>query len=674
MKLIFPKNPQDMIDQSKAEKSANETSWSAAIRMLRGDQWIYYGGRSGGASAPRPGGGGDLFATVPRTRGQVRITVNHMMNIARNIEARLVMANPKAVVMPASDSVEDVTKATGSEVALAYYWYSDKMRQKMSTAIRWLVQCGNVALHTYYEPGEQRAVTESVKEVEPGDDPSIVDGVQKTAKKPKVAKVGNVRTEIVSPFDLFFELGAVSSAESRWVAIRTYSTRAELKDLYPDKSEDIDRISADSSSGQGSDLDVPDGRIEVFETYWRDGRHAISAGNTYLVAEHKAIYTRKFPVQHIKYFTVEGALWGVGPMEQITDLQQLYNRSRTQIHANIRLMGNPPWLVPRTADIKKGMLFNKPGGVVHYTPGGGIPTPAPPQQLPSHVLAEPNVLREEMSDVAGAHGITLGRREPGVKSGVHARTLAEQDSSQMAVTRSSIEDALVEVYECVLMLMKEHYTESKVVRMMDNLGRAVWRSISRQNIVDDPEVHIDAPSMFVRDSLARDKQVLELAQLGLIAPEAALEEMSFRTGNSYITKKFQALSHAKDMLEAVLGGRMIEILPSDDAKAFEKVFSEFMQTDEYYKASPMIQDYIRTILVDVTTLGLSPEEYQQVAATRTIHPKQSAPGGTLPGVSPQMQDTSPPGAGVGADPMAGRLTPQGGPAPPGAPTITPPMS
>jgi hypothetical protein len=670
-----------MIEQSKTEKSSHEIAWTAAIRMLRGDQWIYYGGRAGGARAPRPPqeptGGGDLFDTIPRKRGHVRLTINHMMNIARNIEARLVMANPKAVVMPASDSVDDVTKATGSEVALAYYWYADKMRQKMSTAIRWLVQCGNVGLHTYYEPGEQEQVTESVKEVEPGESEANTEGVEKSAPTPKKVKMGSVRTEVVSPFDIFFERGVVSAAESRWVAIRTYSTLGELKDLYPSKSAEIEEISVSPGQGQNGESDVPNGRIEVFEIYWRDGRHAISAGNTYLVTEYKAMYAKKFPVQHIKYFTVEGVLWGVGPMEQIADLQQLYNRSRTQIHANIRLMGNPPWLVPRTADVKKGMLFNKPGGIVHYTPGGGAPTPAPPQMLPNHVVQEPGVLREEMSDVAGAHGITLGRREPGVKSGVHARTLAEQDSSQMAVTRSSIEDALVEVFECVLMLMKEHYTESKVVRMMDNLGRAVWRSISQQNIVDDPEVHIDAPSMFVRDSLARDKQVLELAQLGLISPDMALEEMSFRTANSYVTKKFQALSHAKDMLEAVLHGRTIEVLPSDDMEAFEKVFSEFMQTDDYYKASPMIQDYIRTILVDVTSIGMPPEQYEQMLATRTIHPKQqpkqSAPGGTLPGVAPQLQDTAQPAPGIGADPLVNQLTPQGGQTPPGVPIITPPM-
>ena len=460
MKVKFPSAPQDMIEQSRSQKSSHETSWGAAIRMLRGDQWIYWDERQAG------------FDRMPRKRGHVRLTINHMMNIARNIEAALIMGSPKAIVMPASDSVEDVTKATGSAVALSYYWYSDRMRQKMSRAIRWLVQCGNVALHTYYEPGPE--VTETVQEVDVEVDNSQLEGVEITTKTVTKQKMGRVTTEVVSPFDIFYERNVSSPAESRWVAIRTYSTKGELKDLYPDKESEIDELSPTSYEKSEYEIDVPEGRIEVFEIYWRDGRHAIVAGQTYFVQEYKEMYQRKFPVSLIKYFGVEGELWGVGPMEQIMDLQQLYNRSRTQIHANVRLMGNPPWLVPRTADVKKGAIFNKPGGIVHFTPGGGAPTMAPPQILPNHVVQEPGVLREEMSDVAGAHGITLGRREPGVKSGVHARTLADQDASQLAVTRASIEDSLVEVFECVLVLMKEHYNESKTVRMMDNLGRAVW--------------------------------------------------------------------------------------------------------------------------------------------------------------------------------------------------------
>ena len=664
MKLKFPSAPQDMIEQSRGEKSGYETSWSAAIRMLRGDQWIYHTGIRSNSAAPRPGPASDAFDQIPRKRGHIRLTINHMMNIARNIQAALIMSSPKAIVMPASDSVDDVTKATGSEVALSYYWYSDRMRQKMSRAIRWLVQCGNVGLHTYYEPGPE--VTESVKEIDTDTEDSQPADVEVTIKKAKRQTMGNVTTEVVSPFDLFYERGVSDQEESRWVAIRTYSTKGELKDLYPDKDEEINDLSSSAYTKNDSSTSAPEGRIEVFEIYWRDGRHAISAGNTYLVTEHKEMYERKFPVTQIKYFGVEGELWGVGPMEQITDLQQLYNRSRTQIHANVRLMGNPPWLVPRTADVKKGAIFNKPGGIVHFTPGGGAPTMAPPQILPHHVLQEPGVLREEMSDVSGAHGITLGRREPGVKSGVHARTLADQDASQLAVTRTAIEDALVEVFECVLVLMKEHYSEAKTVRMMDNLGRAVWKSVSRQNIVSDPEVHIDAPSLFIRDSLARDKQVLELAQLGLIPPDMALEEMSFRTNNAYVTKKFQALSHAKDMLEAVLHGRQIEILPSDDLAAFEKVFSEFMQSDEYYDLTPMLQDYIRTILVDVTMNGAPDEQHAAMMSVKTVHPraappKQHAPGGTMPGLAPQLQNVAEPAPSMGPDPLVQ------------APTIVPSM-
>ena len=120
------------------------------------------------------------------------------------------------------------------------------------------------------------------------------------------------------------------------------------------------------------------------------------------------------------------------------------------------------------------------------------------------------------------------------------------------------------------------------------------------------------------------------------------------------------------MLEAVLQGREIQVLPSDDVAAFEKVFSEFMQTDEYYKASPMIQDYISVILTDVTMNGATDEEHAAVMAVKTIHPrvqkpKQNAPGGTIPGLAPQLQNVAEPAPSMGLDPMGAASPPPTGP-------------
>jgi hypothetical protein len=360
------------------------------------------------------------------------------------------------------------------------------------------------------------------------------------------------------------------------------------------------------------------------------------SGSLYLETEFSEDVRDTFPVRLVRYHVIEGDLWGQGPMVQIADLQQLYNRTRTQIHANVRLMGNPPWLIPRTADVRKGTIMNKPGGVIRFTPGGGAPSPAAPQQLPAHVVREPALLREEMSDVAGAHGATLGRREAGVKSGVHARTLTQQDSAQLLATQQEIVAAVEDTMLTVLMLMKRHYTERRVIKMLDVAGVPAWKAISNTDIVDNPEIYIDGNTLFKLDAANRESRVLEMTQLGLMTPEEARDAISFRTFDKRITEEFIQISHFKDMLQAVIMGGKIEVLPTDNLEAFTKVFTEFVQSTAYYDLPPETQNYIAQLIVDVNMFGTPEAQWQAASDIKTVSPHQS-PKQTAPQMMPVAQ-------------------------------------
>ena len=617
----FPTDMQSRISRSKSERTREDREWSAAIRMLRGDQWLYWDRRA------------KRLGEVPRGPREVRVTVNQMMNIERSIIARLTLNTPTPVVIPASDTINDITKATASEMALRYFWLSDKQARKWHEAIRWMAQTGNCGLHTYYEHGYE--VTKAADSM-PGDEE--LDGPKPETVVGGSKVMGRVKCDVVSPLNMFFEPGVNSPDEARWVALRSYSTKAELKDTYPSKADKIEELSSGTEEQRYGFQDyVPDGRIEVFEVYWKDGRHAILSGDLYLQTEFSEDVRDTFPVRLVRYHIIEGDLWGQGPMVQIADLQQLYNRTRTQIHANVRLMGNPPWLIPRTADVRKGTIMNKPGGVIRFTPGGGKPEPASPQQLPSHVLREPALLREEMSDVAGAHGTTLGRRESSVKSGVHARTLTQQDSAQLLATQHEIIAAVEDTMMTVLMLMKRHYTERRVIKMLDNAGAPAWKAIENTDIVDNPEIYVDANTLFKIDAATRESRVLEMTQLGLMTPEEARDAISFRTFNKHMTDEFVQISHARDMLQAVVMGERIEVLPTDDLDAFSKVFTEFVQSPSYYDLAPEIQDYIAQIIKDVTLFGSGQAEWQAASDIKTVSPHQP-PTQT----APQMMPTAAP--------------------------------
>ena len=646
----FPTDIISRIKKSKSQKNRYELEWSAAMRMLTGDQWTYYNRNS------------NRFVDVPTDKFEkTRVTVNHMLNIERNIISRLTLDTPQPIVIPASDASEDILKATASEMALRYFWFSDKQERKWQECVRWMAQCGNVAIHTYYKPG----VTVK-KQLDSTDGDAYGDTGTETSNKSfgSDKTMGKVTTDVISPFNLFFEPGAPSPKESRWTAIRTFVTKAELADAYPEKSKEIERLSYSSGQTDYRYQDYkPKDRLELYEIYWRDGRHAIVCEGLYLEKEVSEQVRSCYPVRTIRYHVIEGELWGQGPMVQIAELQQLYNRTRTQIHMNVLLMGNPPWFVPRTADVRKGAIMNRPGAVIRYTPGGGAPFCANPQQLPAHVLREPAVLREEMSDVAGAHGITLGRREPGVKSGVHARTLTQQYSAQLLATQHEIIAAVEDVMLSALMLMKRYYNETRLIRMLDITGKPAWKQLSNSDLVNNPEVFIDGNTLFKADASARETRVMELVQLGLMPPEEAREALSFRTYNSFVTDKFLAMSHARDMLELVLMDREIEILPTDDFQAFEKVFSEYSKTVEFYEQPEYIRDYVVDVVAAMAQgVPYDREDAKRQKDIRQLAPQLQAVAEPAPPVDPaeMMAETAFPAQGQNLLGMASPPTEAGG--------------
>ena len=162
-----------------------------------------------------------------------------------------------------------------------------------------------------------------------------------------------------------------------------------------------------------------------------------------------------------------------------------------------------------------------------------------------------------------------------------------------------------------------------MVRMLDQTGRVLYRAISTENIVDNPEVFIEAGSAFRFDARDRDQHVMELFQAGLIDPDTAMQELSFRTGNSFITEKVQGLSHAKKLLEATRQGFEIEIFQSDDIKSMLKVFADFVHTDDFYALPEERQLYIRDVVVALSNPMATTEEFIKAEMMQKVFPRQA---------------------------------------------------
>lgn len=544
----------DKILDSVRDKQNEELVWSVSLNFLEGNQRLEFNKFS------RTLNNAAKSAKRPISKRKVKRTHNLLLTIYRHIVSKLAVEYPSMSVLPASPNTDDIIKAKTSEEALKYYWSNEKMKYKLHDAIKWLVSCGNVGLHSFYDPDDKK-----------------------------------VHTEIVSPYDLFFEKSVRDQDESEWCAVRSYVRRKELKEIYPEHAKTIDKANLTPEQDIDNLQDIPSNRVEIYDVYFKDGRQGVLLDNTWLWEGEVPKGSR--PVEHIRYTDVPNRLWGISLLANVIDLQHTYNIRRNQISDNAELMGNPPWIVPKTSDVAHGSMQARPGNVIYYNAAGGPPPQQiTPAELPSYVVGELQQLQTEILDISGVHGTSMGRVARGVNSAATVRALSTNDASQLQTTQSNIERSVACVAKTVLLLMKKHFTEKQFMRMLDSTGEVIFKELNNTNIVDLPEIHLEAGSLFKSETADRQAMILDMLQLGLIEKDDALKELQFKTSNKFVMDKITSMSHAKEMLNAVASGFDVQVYPTDDIAAFERVFSEFVRTEEFYKLPVDRQDAIAQAL------------------------------------------------------------------------------
>lgn len=534
------------------------------------------------------------FVGQPMSRRQSRVTFNLIINVYRNLLARLSIAYPAMTVLPSSPSTEDIMKSEASETFLRYYWHAEDMKEVLTNLLEWLLVCGNAGLHTFYDPEDDK-----------------------------------IHTRVVSPYDLFMEPGATKVSESRYVAVRHIVHKDDLLKAYPDKAEIIKKSAEKPNrvfrtffqSNSGTEGNELKDRLEVFEVYMQTGEMGMLLGTNWIYKSKWPVKTS--PVSIVNYTKIPGRIWGMGMIEPLLELQVMYNRGRAQVIQNAELMGNPKWLIPKSSGVAKDAISDsRPGEKIVYNANSG---PAPQQvaaaPLPSYVLDNIRQLSSEMLDIAGVHSTSLGKRAIGIESGAAIESLTSRDAQQLLVTQHNIEEAVKEMSLCTLEMARKFYSEQRMIRMMDDTGRVVHKSLVNTDLCDDPEIHLEAGSLFRDEKKDRDQRVLEMVKLGLLDKAEALKALDYRTGNARVTKQMAGFSHAHDMLQAVIAGNAIEIMPTDNLVAFKEVFEDFMRTEPYYRLPVETQDYIRDILVAVATFGKPDEQFMEAELRRTVFPR-----------------------------------------------------
>jgi hypothetical protein len=630
----WPTDPVGMVKKSQAERRPFETMWLQVLEYLRGNQWIRF-----------DKGSGD-YVRVRKARGELMVTVNRLTGIYEHLVSHFAVGTPTAVVIPATPTADDTTKAMASAEAIRFFWYQQQFPDRFDEALGWLISCGTVGIHSYYVGEPDRDAGDGADEHPDGED-NLLSG------RPEPTE-NDLTFDVVSPFDLWFEKGARSPKESAWVARRTYVSRRELLELYPKKAKVIKGAGYAESGSAGYFGDTrsnpdrpPDSRLEVFEIHWRDGRHAIVLGEEYLYKTPMRD-TKTFPIEVVRFTEIPGQLLGRGAIEDLLGPQQNYNSGLSQIQKNMRATADTKINVPRMAQLDEDAFTRGAGEKVQYS-GPTPPTPWTPPQLPSYALNITATHPMEMIDISGLPG-SMGRGSR-VRSKSHAEHLDQQERTRLVAAEGHITVAVANIAKCVLELMQTHFTKPRMMRMLDSAGAPAHRLIKGTDLVMG-DVIVEATSLFRRLVEEREAEVMQRAQMGLIAPEDVKKFIGLKMGDEWTFRKWQALAHAREVLEVLRADdgkdegdrRGVQVLPTDDLEAFIRVFTEHMNTEAYYEDDPLTQQRIYELLVMVTFAN-NDAAAAAALAQPTVFPRQLSPPGMGPG------PTGPTGAPPTAPPI-----------------------
>lgn len=524
--------------------------WEVCIEFTRGNQEP--GLAVGGVNA----NGSNIANRIWQPEN---IAINKILPIRNNVASRLATAYPSMTVMPASDSVDDEMKMKASQLALRYYWNEDKIKRKLKKGTQWLTDCGNYALHEYFDE-----VT------------------------------GDVTTEVITPFDIVYEPYVSDSKDAEWVAIRRFTTKEAIELRFPDEVKEIEELAETAKSQDayrqiGPQAHARD-RIEIWEVYTLDGRHMLMLGHN--VLWEGRTQTKAPPVQHIRYTEISGYLMGVGLVEVCLSTQIMRNRFMTQIMKNAYLVGNPKIMIPVESGVEADAFAADAGEKIPFI-GGHAPTPwnAPP--MPDYLVNLPSRLDSDMQDAANMNAVAMGKMSS-AKSGVAIDALTANNLSPLQLVQENIEEGVTDMACCVLQLMQRHYTEKKMIRMMDTNGSFVFRELKSTDLVEDPQIFLEAGSLFRSEANDRDEKTLNYLKAGLITPDQAKMNLSTHAVSLDMVEKMAGLRRAKDLLAAcVTFNRPLEgLTPVDDLEALKDVWSEFMHSPDFYRLPLPKQDMV----------------------------------------------------------------------------------
>lgn len=512
------------------------------------------------------------------------VTVNKIGGICERTISKLTKNVPVPECRPVSNEDDDVSAARVGSRILDHEMHRMNWEDLLTRLYFWVLPCGWGYLYSCWD--------------------SDLGGYVGRYEERDLNQ-GEVRLEVVPPFELIVDPNARIFEEARW-CIRTQVMTKEAawetygKDLSSAEpgrtlAEDVSSLAAGATQ-RGS---TPAGDFILVHQFWLrpktkarpEGMVVTWAGNEFLEPP------KPFPYEHgtlpfIQFDllpgqgTADGRTW-VGDLVAV---QKDYNDARSREATLRRLM--VPKLVGPAGSIDPARWGSK----LEYIPYNPVGAP-PSWMIPDNRWAyqhEQAMQRadQEMGERAGQAEVSQGKAPAGAPAAA-ILALQEADDTKLAVSAKQLAKGVGQVGIQVLGLVRQFWTEQRMVRTWSEDGRLEVARFSGANVAEQLDVHVSSESALPRSKSARAQLVMDLADRKILTDPRYILRLLQLPGTDWLMEEIDLDTKQADREnERLLGGETVEVAPWHNQATHQIAHDRLRKTVDYERATPQIRAVI----------------------------------------------------------------------------------
>lgn len=332
---------------------------------------------------------------------------------------------------------------------------------------------------------------------------------------------GDVVIETVDPTNLYFDPAAVRVEDCNYMIYAIPKSIDWIKEYW---NVDIPAERAFETDVYNRPiLNNNTTRQALFYEYWykEDGTINViyAAGNRVLKHIRNVYKHGRYPFIPFVAKKNRKSIMGISECRNLLSNQKLLNKLVEIPVTNSLLLANPIMLISASSGIDQNKVTNKPGQIwTVQDDGAGVRYLAPPV-LGGEVFKMIDQMTQFMERIGGVYDANTGETPGGVTAASAIQLLQEQGSIPLKGIMRNLYATLKEVYEQMVELIKQFYTETRYLRIIGENGRFEFKEFNALQYKDiDFDIRVSAGASTPTSKAFIAQMAADLFQQGILRP------------------------------------------------------------------------------------------------------------------------------------------------------------